>query len=123
MDETADSIEISDAATAAEASSVHLGRFGAALWLVACLASSIMLALIKWPTFLGVNSLPWLKVGHEYPWRVWWRARNQYVNTSHHLALYLVFGAALAVVFFGTALVCWLLLTHANEEPGGAADL
>lgn len=121
MDETVDSIEVSEAATASEATNVHVGRFDVALWLFACLASSVMLALIKWPTFLGVNSLPWLKVGHEYPWRVWWRARNQYLNTSQHLALYLVFGAALAVVFSGTALACWLLLTHMNEEPSDAA--
>jgi hypothetical protein len=122
MDETANTIEVNEATTAAAASAVRVSRFDVGLWLVVCVSSSVMIALVKWPTFLGINSLPWLHVGHDYPWRVWWRARDQYLNTSHHLALYLVFGAALAIVFFGTALAGWLLLTHTNDEPGATAD-
>ena len=122
MDETADTVEANEAATATESAAIRVSRFDLGLWLAVCTASSVMIALVKWPTFLGVNSLPWLPVGHEYPWRVWWRARDQYLNTSHHTALYVTFGAALAIVFFGTALVCWLLLVHSNDDPGGAAD-
>lgn len=122
MDETADTIEVNEAAATTESAVVRTSRFDLGLWLFVCLASSVMIALVKWPTFLGVNSLPWLHVGHEYPWRVWWRARDQYLNTSHHTSLYLLFGAALAIVFFGTALVCWLLLIHSTDEPDAAAD-
>ena len=92
-------------------------RADLALWFVVCMFSSLAISAVRWPTFLGINALPWLHQGNDYPWRVWWRARTQYVNASHHLPLYIVLGGALAIVFFGTACICWLLLTHSSDDP------
>jgi hypothetical protein len=87
------------------------------IWLAVSSISSIAISAVRWPTFLGINALPWLHQGNDYPWRVWWKARTQYVNTSHHLTLYLVMGGALAIIFLGTAVICWLLLTHSSDDP------
>jgi hypothetical protein len=95
----------------------RLSRADLILWLAVCLLSSVAISAVRWPTFLGINALPWLHQGNDYPWRVWWRARTQYVNTSHHLTLYIVMGGALAIIFAGTAVICWLLLTHSSDDP------
>ncbi len=87
------------------------------LWMVVCAAVSLSISALKWPTFLGISALPWLHQGNDYPWRVWWRARTQYVNASYHFPLYLIMGSALAIVFIGTAMVCWLVLTHTSDDP------
>jgi hypothetical protein len=112
-------------ATAVEETAVPLvearsHRLEYALWLTVCIVSTAMVALVRWPTFLGVEALPWIRVGRDYPWRVWWRARDQYVNASRHTLLYLTLGGALAVVFIGTALVCLLLLLHDDDETASA---
>ena len=95
----------------------RISRVDIAIWLIVSLISSVMIAAVRWPTFLGVSALPWLRDGRDYPWRIWWRARNQYVNTSRHVPLYFVMGGALALVFVGTGLICWLLLTHSSDDP------
>jgi len=92
-------------------------RVDISIWLAGCLMSSLMIAVVRWPTFLGIVSLPWLRTGHDFPWRIWWRARNQFVNSSRHVPLYFVMGGALAIVFIGTGLICWLLLTHSSDDP------
>jgi hypothetical protein len=88
-----------------------------AIFLFTCVIASLLIAVVRWTTFLGVSALPWLHQGHDFPWRVWWRARTRYVNANHHLPLYLVMGGALAIVFVGTGLICWLLLTHTDDDP------
>lgn len=122
MDETANTIEQPAIARADETTAVQSRRIEIAIWLAVCVVSSALISVVRWPTMLGVQALPWFQNGHEYPWRVWWRARDQYLNTSRHTLLYLTFGAALVLVFLGTALVCWLLLINSQDEPRAATD-
>lgn len=102
-------------------SQTRVRRADAVFWFAMVLLSSVVISAVRVPTYLGVSALPWHQEGREYPWRVWWRARQLYVNASHPVLLYLVLGAALAVVFGGTALVCWLLLTHASDDRAETA--
>lgn len=122
MDETAeiDAIAVEEQAVPLVHARSH--RLEYALWLTVCMVSTTLISVVRWPTFLGVEALPWIRVGHDYPWHVWWRARDQYVNAGRHTLLYLTLGGALAVVFIGTALVCLLLLLHDNDDETAAAD-
>src|SRR6478672_84657 len=107
---------------AAEHAASRVSRADLILWISVSLISSIAISAVRWPTFLGINALPWLHQGNDYPWRVWWRARTQYVNTSHHLPLYVVMGGALAIIFLGTAVICWLLLTHSSDDSSAPIE-
>ncbi len=105
------------AEAAAETRANRVSRLDLGIWLAMSTIVSLSISVVRWPTFLGINALPWLHQGNDYPWRVWWRARTQYVNASHHLPLYIVMGSALAIIFTGTAMICWLLLTHSSDDP------
>ena len=100
----------------------RVSRFDLILWVVVSLIVSGSISVVRWPTYLGISALPWLHKGIEYPWRVWWRARTQYVNAGRHLPLYLVMGGALAIVFIGTTMICWLLLTHSSDDPDAPVE-
>ena len=107
---------------AAEQVAARASRADLILWVAVSLIGSIAISAVRWPTFLGINALPWLHQGNDYPWRVWWKARTQYVNTSHHFPLYVVMGGAMAIVFLGTAVICWLLLTHTSDDPSAPTE-
>jgi len=117
MDENFDRTAIENPGPVVQPAAGRGSRVDLIIWIVASLIVSLSISVVRWPTFLGINALPWLHKGNDYPWRVWWRARTQYVNSSRHLPLYLVMGSALAIVFIGTAMICWLLLTHSSDDP------
>jgi hypothetical protein len=91
----------------ADASARRFRGFAWALGVIGFLAF-VMLARIN--TYLGVQAVPWDKSGHEYVWRVWWRARNDIIQSGPGWVFLLAY-VALALAFIGlSAVAFWIAL-------------
>lgn len=66
---------------------------GRVVWATTVLVAAALIALVRVPTYLGVEAPIYDKRGNEYLWRVWWRARDDFVDVSPSWLL----GAALLV--------------------------
>lgn len=70
---------------------------GRVVWGVTVLVAAGLIALVRVPTYLGVEAPTYDKRGNEYLWRVWWRARDDFVDVSPSWLLSLALLIALAV--------------------------
>jgi hypothetical protein len=79
-------------------------------WALAVIGFLAFIVLAHVNTHLGVQAVPWDKSGHEYVWRVWWRARNDFIHSGPGWAFLLVY-FALALAFIGlSAVAFWIAL-------------
>ena len=98
------------------------------VWSVTLLLTVATFALLRVPTHLGVKveeasstsrfrQMVLDKSGNEYLWRVWWRARGEFVDVGSSWLLGVVLLAGLAVFVVGIFAALRIALSIPSTQP------
>lgn len=93
------------------------------VWAAGVAAFVAFIVLGRVHTRLGVEAPVWDKHGREYVWRVWWRARHQFVSFGPESAVTAVY-VGLGLVFVALCIIAvWLALVPEDRSSHQEDDM